>query len=137
MSLIVDDSIELLGGNAKQVTYLIRQGTEVPDVSHRNNQLNVSGTLTTHLLLCHLNTTTVADDTLIANALVFAAGTLIVLRRTEDALTEQTVTLGLVGTIVDGFRLGNLAKGILKYFLWRSKTNGNLGEITLYFVNLS
>ena len=60
--------------------------------------------------LIGLHTTAVADDALVTDALVLAAGTLVVLRRTEDALAEQTVTLRLVGTIVDGLRLCNLTK---------------------------
>ena len=70
----------------------------------------MSDTLTTHLLLGNLNTATVADDTLVTDTLVLTAGTLVVLRRTEDALAEQTVALGLVGAVVDGLRLGNLTK---------------------------
>ena len=74
----------------------------------------MSGALTTNLLLCYLNTTTIADDTLITDTLILTAGTLIVLRRTEDALTEQTVTLRLIGTVVDGFRFGNLTEATPK-----------------------
>ena len=85
-------------------------------MGHGHNELDVSGTLTTHLLLCHLHTTTVADDALIADALVLATGTLIVLGRTEDALTEQTVTLRLIGTVVDGLGFGNLSEAALEDF---------------------
>ena len=102
-------------------------------MSHRNHQLDVSGTLTAHFLLCHLNTTTVTDDTLITDTLVLSAGTLIVLSRTEDALAEQTVTLWFVGTIVDGFGFGDLAEATLEDLFRRSKTYGNLRKITLYF----
>ena len=75
----------------------------------------MSGALTTNLLLRYLNTTTIADDTLITDTLILTAGTLIVLRRTEDALTEQTVTLRLIGTVVDGFRFGNLTEATLRW----------------------
>ena len=68
----------------------------------------MTGTLTTNFLLGNLNTATVADDTLIADALVLAAGTLVILGRTEDTLAEQTITLRLVCTIVDGLRLCHL-----------------------------
>ena len=70
----------------------------------------MSAALTAYLLLCNLYTTAVADDTLIADTLVLATGTLEVLGRTEDALAEETVTLWLVGTVVDGLRLGNLTE---------------------------
>ena len=100
-------------------------------MGHGHHQLDMSGTLTTHLLLCHVNTTTVAGDVLIADALVFAAGALIILGRTEDSLAEQTITFGLIGAIVDGLRFGHLARRVLLDLGGRSQCDGNLGEIIL------
>ena len=74
-------------------------------MSHGHNQLDVTHTLTAHLLLGYLHTTTVADDTFVTDALILTAVALIVLDRTEDALAEQTVTLGFISTVIDGFRL--------------------------------
>ena len=99
---------------------------------HRNDKLDVSSALSSHLLLSHLNTATVAHYALVAYALILTAGTLIVLLGTKDALTEQTVTLGLVCTIIDGLRFCNLTERALQDLLRRSQTNGNFGEITLY-----
>ena len=78
-------------------------------MSHGNNQLDMAGTLTTNLLFCHLHTATVADDTFITDTLVLAAGTLIVLGGTKDALTEQTIALRLVSTVVDSLGFGDFA----------------------------
>ena len=85
---------------------------------HWHHQLDMSRTLAAYLLLRHLNTAPVADDALIAYALVLTAGTLVVLGWTEDVLAEQTITLWLVGTVVDGFWLCYLAKRIFLYLLW-------------------
>ena len=74
-------------------------------MSNGNNKLNVTTTLTTHLLFGYLNTTTVAHDIAIAYAFILAAMALIVLNRTKDALAEQAVALWLIGTIVDGLGL--------------------------------
>src|SRR5690606_22338676 len=52
-----------------------------------------------------------ADDALVLHALVLAAQALIVLDRTKNARTEQTVTLGLERTVVDRLRLFDLAVG--------------------------
>jgi hypothetical protein len=52
-----------------------------------------------------------ADDALVLHALVLAAQALIVLHRTEDPGTEQTVPLGLEGAVVDRLRLLDLAEG--------------------------
>ena len=101
-------------------------------MGHGNHQLDVAGALAAHFLLRNLDATTVADNALVTYALVFAAGTLVILGWAEDALAEQTVALGLVGAVVYGLRLGNLAERALQYLLGRSQSDGYLGEITLY-----
>ena len=92
----------------------------------------MSATLTTNLLLCNLYTTTITNDSLITDALVFTTAALIVFRRTENTFTEQTITFGLVRTIINGFGLGYLTKRIFQDLFGRSKTDGNLREIILY-----
>ena len=85
-------------------------------MSHRNHKLDMAGTLAAHFLFCNLYTTTVAHDALVTNALILTAGTLIILCRTEDTLTEEAIALRFISTIVDGLRLGNLTIRILKDF---------------------
>ena len=115
--LIVNNSIKLLCWHTEKVTNLVRKTTEIPDMSNRDNQFNMSGTLTTYLLLSYLNTTTIADNTLITDTLVLTAGTLVILCWTEDTLAEQTITFWFIGTIVDSLWLGYLTKRVLKNLL--------------------
>ena len=65
-------------------------------------------TVTTHLGSCYFNATLITDDTLIAYTLILATVALPVLSRTKDTLTEEPVTLGLEGAIVDRLRLSDL-----------------------------
>ena len=116
--LVVDNSIKLLGWHTEKVTNLVRERTEVPDVSHWYNKLDVTRTFTTNLLLCNLYTASVADDSLITDTLVLAAGALIVLGRTKNALAEETITLRLICSIINGFRLSNLTIRIFQDLLW-------------------
>ena len=102
-------------------------------MGYRHNKLDMTCTLTTNLLLGDLYATTVTDNALVADALVFATSTLIVLGRTEDALAEQAIALGLVSTIVDGLRLCHLTIRVFENLLRRGQSDGNLGEISLYF----
>ena len=102
-------------------------------MGNRYYQLDMTGALTAYLFLGNLDTASVADDTLVAYALVLAAGALIVLGRTEDALAEESVTLWLIGTIVNRLWFGNLAKRIFQDFFGRSQSDGNLRKIILYF----
>ena len=78
-------------------------------MSNRCGQVDVTKTLTTHLGRNHLNTAFFADDAAVLHALVLAAVALIILGRTKDLGTEQTITLRLEGTVVDGLRLLYLA----------------------------
>ena len=92
-------------------------------MSHGDDELDVTAALAAHLLLGDLDTTMVADDALVANALVLAAMALIVLDRAKDAFTEQSVTLRLVGTVVDGFGLEHLTMRVLQNLVGRSQTD--------------
>ena len=103
-------------------------------MGHRHNQLDVSGTLTTHFLFSDLHTATVADNAFITDALIFSAVAFVILRRTENAFAEETITLWLVRTIVDGLRFEDLTVRIGLNFFRRSQANGNLREVTLYLV---
>ncbi len=131
VAFVVDYGIELLGWQTQEVANLVRKRTEIPNVGNRHNQCNVACALTTYFLLGNFHTASVADDALVANALVLTTMALVVLGRTENALAEKSVAFRLIGAVVDGLWLEYLAEGILKDFLWRCETNGYLGEISL------
>ena len=65
----------------------------------------MASTLTAHLLLCNFNTASVADNAFVTDTLVLTAMAFIVFNRTKNTLAEQTVTLRLIRTVIDGFRL--------------------------------
>ena len=77
-------------------------------------------TLATYFLFCYLNTTSVADDAFVTDALILTTSTFVVFSRTENPLTEKAITLGLIGAVIDGFRFSYLSIGILKDFFRRS-----------------
>ena len=97
-------------------------------MSYRHAQFDVSHALTTYLLLRYLYAATLADDTFVTNTFVLTTVTLVVLGRTEYTLAEQTITLRLVGTVVDSLGLEHLTTGDVHDFFRRSQTNGDLGE---------
>ena len=61
--------------------------------------------LTANLGLRHLYTTSVTDDTTVADALVFPTVAIPILYRTEDTLAKQTVSLRFERAIVDRLRI--------------------------------
>src|SRR5439155_6473390 len=87
----VEDLLELARCDVEQVADAARHAFEEPDVRDRRGQVDVAHTLAPDLLTRHLDAAALADDALVADALVLAAIALPVLRRTEDALAEQTI----------------------------------------------
>lgn len=74
-------------------------------MSYGNHKFYVAHAFATHFLFRNLHTATVADNAFVANTLVFSAMTFKVFYRTEDALTEKSVALRLVGAVVYSFGL--------------------------------
>ena len=134
VALVVDDGIEFLGRQTQEITDLVGQGTEIPDVGNGDDQLDVAGTFAAHFLFSHFDTASVTDDAFVTDAFVFAAVALIVFCRAENALAEKTVTLGLIGAVVDSLGLQHLTIRIFQDFLGRGQSDGNLREIALYLV---
>lgn len=77
----------------------------------RGGQFDVAHALAANLRARHFNAALVADNALVAHALVFAAVALPVLGSGQDALAVQTVALRLEGAVVNRFRLADLAVG--------------------------
>ena len=73
-------------------------------MGHGNHKFDVAHALATYFLFGHFNTTSVADNAFVADALVLAAMAFEVLDGTENALAEEAVALRLVGAVVDCFR---------------------------------
>ena len=84
--------------------------------------------LTTNPREGHLNTTTVTDDALVFDALVFSAGALPVAGRSEDPLAEESPFFRLECPVVDSFRIENLAMGPRTDGLGIGNGNGDLVE---------
>ncbi len=63
--------------------------------------------------------------------------TFVVLYRTENALAEEAVALGLVSAVVDSFGFQHLAARFLKNLLGRSKPDGDFGESVFGFILFS
>ena len=112
-------------GHVQNQTHAGRNALKVPNVRYRSCQLDMTHTLTAYLGLGNFNTAALTDLALIANLLVASAVALPVLLRSKDALTEQTVALRLQCSIVDGFRLLDLAVRPLADELRRSKADFN------------
>jgi hypothetical protein len=96
----------------KQVTDLVRQALEVPDMNYRHHQFDVAHALTTYFLLGYFHTATVAHDTLVTDTLVLTAAHIHNLLPVQKSFAEQTITFRLVRTVVDGFRFQYFTKAL-------------------------
>ena len=106
--LVIDDALELTAGEIKHQADTGGHALVEPDVGDRHGQINVTHALATDAAQADLDATTVADDVLVFDALVLAAGALPVAGRTEDALAKETALLGLEGPVIDGLRILDL-----------------------------
>ena len=95
----------------------------------RRGGADVAHALAANLGAGDLDAALVADGAGMANTLVLAAIAFPVLGRTEDALAEKTAMLGLQRSIVDGFRLGDLAVRPTANRLGRGQANPDCVEI--------
>ncbi len=78
---------------------------------NRRSQLDMTHALAADNGASYFNATFFTNNSLVANAAVFAAITLVVTVWTKDALVEETALFRTLGAVVDGFRLGDLAVG--------------------------
>src|SRR5690606_18070028 len=102
-----------------------REGLQEPGGGNRGRQFNVTHALTTHFGLSNFNAALLTDDTAVLQTLVLTAQALIVLDRTKDARAEQTVTLRLEGTVVDGLRLFDFTERPGTDHFWRGEADAD------------
>src|ERR1051325_1154711 len=103
---VIDDLLEITERDVEQIAHRARQRLEEPDVRHRHRELDVAHALAADLGERDFHAAAVTDDPAVADALVLAAMAFPVLDRTEDALAEEAVLLGLERPVVDRFGLG-------------------------------
>ena len=80
-------------------------------MGNRNGKLDVAHALAADAAQGDFDAAAVADDALVLDALVFAAGAFPVTGWPEDALAEETALLGLESPVVDRFRILDLTLG--------------------------
>jgi hypothetical protein len=78
-------------------------------MADRAGQLDVSHTLTAHLGAGYFNAAFIADNTLVADFLIFTAKALKILGRSKNSFAEKAVPLRFQGTIVDCLRFGDFS----------------------------
>src|SRR6266576_3824327 len=105
----VEDLLQVAGRHVEQQAHAARDALEVPDVADRRGELDVAHALAAHLGPRHLDAALVADDALVAVALVLSAVAFPVPGGTEDALAEKAVALRAERAVVDRLGLRDLA----------------------------
>ncbi len=125
----VEHLLERARRNVEQETDAARGALDEPDMADRGGKLDMTHPLAADFGARYFDAAFVADDALIANALVLAARALPVLGRTEDALAEQAVALGLQRPIVDGLGLAHLSPRPLPDLVRRRQLDADGVEI--------
>ena len=94
-------------------------------MSNRARQFDMAHALTTHLGQGHFHTTFLADYTAMLEALVLTAQTFVVFNWAKNFGAEQTVTLRLECSVVNGLWLFHFTKRPRSNHLWRCQTDAN------------
>ena len=110
--LVVDNLLKLAGGHVEHQRQTAGHALQEPDVGHRNSHPDVAHAFATNARNSDFDAALITNDVLILYLLVLTAVALVVAHRTEDALTEEAVGLGLEGTIVDGLRALNFLEAL-------------------------
>ena len=113
----VEDALKVARRNIEQLPQAAGRALEVPDVADRGSEFDVPHALAAHAGTGNFHAALVANDALVAVALVLAAIALIVFRRAENTFAEETVALRLERAVVDRLRLGYFAVGPTHYLL--------------------
>ena len=109
VGLEVQHRFQLAQRDVENVADAAGQSLEEPHMRAGRSQLNVAEALTAYLGQRYFHAALIADHAAVLHALVFAAETLPVGYRPENAGAEQTIALRLEGAVVDGLRLGDFA----------------------------
>ncbi len=117
IALILEDGVEVRLLHLQEVAHDGGLGLVEPDMRDGGCKLYVAAALTSDLLLGDLDAAALADRPLVSFALELAAPAFPVAGRTEDAFTEETVSLRTERTIVDGLRLLDFTVGPSKNLL--------------------
>ena len=119
----IEDFLERARGHIKDEAHAARDALEIPDMRDGRCEFDMPHALAAHLCARHLDAAAVADNALVADALVLAAVALPVARRSEDALTEEAVALRFERAVVDGLRLFHFAVRPLTNFIGGSESD--------------
>ena len=92
-------------------------------------QLDMAHALTTHLGQGDFNATLFTDYATMLQTLVLTAQAFVVLDRTKDSRTKQTITLRLERAVVNGLRLFHFAKRPGADQIRRRKRDADLVEL--------
>ena len=106
--LVINNRFQLLGLNPQQMPQFIRSRARIPYMRYRNDERDMASPLTANLLFSHLNSTTVAHNSLVTQTLILPAMALVILYGTKYLFTKQTITFGLIRAIIYCFWLRNL-----------------------------
>ena len=109
VALAVEHALQVLERNVENRADAARKALEEPDVRNWSCQGDVAEPFTADLALNDLDTAFLTHDAAMLHALVLAANAFVVFDGSEDLCAEEAVTLWLERTVVDGFRLANLA----------------------------
>ena len=108
---VVDDAFQMACRHVQHQADAAGHALVEPNVGDGDGQFNVSHAFTADSGVGNFYAATVADDTLVLDSLVLAAGAFHIARRSENAFAEQAAFFWLERTVIDCLWIGNLTEG--------------------------
>ena len=131
----VDDLFQFFDRNIEKESCTRRYGLQIPYMSDRSSELDMTSSLTADLTRRDFYATSFADDTLVSDSLILTAGTLIILSRTKYLFTEKSSTFWTLSTIVYRFRNEYFPIRESSYIFLSRKSYSNCSEIIEIFTD--
>ena len=125
VAFVVDYAFEGFRSHVEHEAEPAWHAFQKPNVRYGNGKFDMPHSFAAHAACRHFDAATVANLVLKADALVLAAGALVVAHGTEYSLAEQTAGFGLERAVVDCFGVLNLAVRPRTNRIRGSETDGN------------
>ncbi len=121
ISFAVDNTAQVRVAHSKKSVDIKRRCFDIPDVSYRSSQSNMSHSLSSDLGFDNFDTAFFTYDTFVFHPSVFTAETLVIVDRTENFCAEKAVSFRFVRSVIECFRFFDLAVRPFEDFFRRSE----------------
>ena len=109
VSIKIKNSLQVPQSHFQNRRYTAWNPFKKPDMGNRRSKLDVSHSFPAYLRLDHFHSALFTGDPTVFHPFVFAADAFVIVNRTENFSTEQTISFRFKCPVIDGFRRADLS----------------------------